>query len=91
MSAAVDRLFSVAGKRVLITGGTRGVGMMIARTMSEAGAELIVASRKPEACEAAAAELGCPVASRRTIRRPVGDQRKEGFRFLHPGRFREYH
>jgi NAD(P)-dependent dehydrogenase (short-subunit alcohol dehydrogenase family) len=60
VSAAVDRLFSVAGKRVLITGGTRGVGMMIARTMSEAGAELIVASRKPEACEAAAAELGCP-------------------------------
>jgi len=59
VSTAVERLFSVSGKRVLITGGTRGVGLMIARAMSEAGAQLIVASRKPEACAAAAAELGC--------------------------------
>jgi NAD(P)-dependent dehydrogenase (short-subunit alcohol dehydrogenase family) len=60
VSTAAERLFSVSGKRVLITGGTRGVGLMIARAMSEAGAQLIVASRKPEACAAAAAELGCP-------------------------------
>jgi NAD(P)-dependent dehydrogenase (short-subunit alcohol dehydrogenase family) len=60
VSTALERMFSVSGKRVLITGGTRGVGLMIARAMSEAGAQLIVASRKPEACAAAAAELGCP-------------------------------
>jgi len=60
VTGAVDRLFSVAGKRVVITGGTRGIGLMIARAMTEAGARVIVASRKREACDAVAAELGCP-------------------------------
>jgi len=60
VTAFADPLFSVAGKRVLITGGTRGIGLMIARAMTAAGAHVIVASRKREACEAAGAELGCP-------------------------------
>lgn len=60
MSGPAQRLFSVAGKRVVITGGTRGVGLTIARAMAEAGAEIIVASRKVEACRAVEAELGCP-------------------------------
>lgn len=60
MSGPVEPLFSVAGKRVVITGGTRGIGLMIARAMTQAGARIIVASRKVEACEAVEAELGCP-------------------------------
>jgi NAD(P)-dependent dehydrogenase (short-subunit alcohol dehydrogenase family) len=59
VSTAVDQLFSVSGKRIMVTGGTRGVGMMIAQALTDAGAQLIVASRKAEACQAAAAELGC--------------------------------
>jgi NAD(P)-dependent dehydrogenase (short-subunit alcohol dehydrogenase family) len=59
VSEPLERLFSVAGKRVVITGGTRGIGLMIARAMSEAGARVIVASRKAQACEAVEAELGC--------------------------------
>jgi NAD(P)-dependent dehydrogenase (short-subunit alcohol dehydrogenase family) len=50
-------LFSVAGKVVLVSGGSRGIGLMIARGFALAGAKVYVSSRKAEACEAAAAEL----------------------------------
>jgi NAD(P)-dependent dehydrogenase (short-subunit alcohol dehydrogenase family) len=55
MSAA--DLFSVAGKTALVTGGTRGIGKMIAEGFVEAGASVIISSRKPEACAETAAEL----------------------------------
>jgi NAD(P)-dependent dehydrogenase (short-subunit alcohol dehydrogenase family) len=50
-------LFAVAGKTVVVTGGTRGIGHMIARGFVDAGATVIVASRKPDAVEATVAEL----------------------------------
>jgi NAD(P)-dependent dehydrogenase (short-subunit alcohol dehydrogenase family) len=53
----VSDLFSVAGRTALVTGGTRGIGLMIARGLAQAGAKVYVSSRKPEACEAAVAEL----------------------------------
>jgi NAD(P)-dependent dehydrogenase (short-subunit alcohol dehydrogenase family) len=52
-----DQLFSVAGKTVVVTGGTRGIGRMIAGGFVAAGANVIVASRKAEAVEATVAEL----------------------------------
>ena len=55
MSAA--DLFSVTGKVALVTGGSRGIGLMIARGLVAAGARVYVASRKQTDCEAAAAEL----------------------------------
>jgi len=50
-------LFSVDGKKAVVTGGSRGVGLMIARGLVEAGAEVVISSRKLEPLEAAAAEL----------------------------------
>jgi NAD(P)-dependent dehydrogenase (short-subunit alcohol dehydrogenase family) len=50
-------LFSVAGKTVLVTGGSRGIGLMIARGFVEAGARVVISSRKADVCEAVAAEL----------------------------------
>jgi NAD(P)-dependent dehydrogenase (short-subunit alcohol dehydrogenase family) len=50
-------LFDVSGKTALVTGGSRGIGLMIARGLVQAGARVIVSSRKSEDVQAAAAEL----------------------------------
>jgi NAD(P)-dependent dehydrogenase (short-subunit alcohol dehydrogenase family) len=50
-------LFSVAGKTVVVTGGSRGIGRMIAGGFVVAGASVIIASRKDEAVQTAVAEL----------------------------------
>jgi NAD(P)-dependent dehydrogenase (short-subunit alcohol dehydrogenase family) len=50
-------LFSVSGKAAVVTGGSRGIGLMIARGLLEAGAELVISSRKADQLQAAADEL----------------------------------
>lgn len=53
----LQRLFGLDGKTALVTGGTRGIGMMIARGLLQAGAAVVISSRKAEACEQAVATL----------------------------------
>src|SRR3954471_21237659 len=54
---AFDRLFDLTGRTVIVTGGTRGIGRALAEGFVLAGARVVVASRKPDACEQTAAHL----------------------------------
>src|SRR4051794_15586773 len=63
----VTELFGLAGKVAVVTGGSRGIGRAVAEGLAAAGADVVVASRKVDACEQAAAEI-----ARATGRRAVG-------------------
>jgi NAD(P)-dependent dehydrogenase (short-subunit alcohol dehydrogenase family) len=43
-------LFDLSGKHALVTGGTKGIGMMIARGLLQAGARVVISSRKADTC-----------------------------------------
>jgi NAD(P)-dependent dehydrogenase (short-subunit alcohol dehydrogenase family) len=53
----MNDLFDVSGKTALVTGGSRGIGLMIARGLVQAGARVIVSSRKSDDVTAAARTL----------------------------------
>ena len=57
MSTSVQKLFDLSGKTALITGGSRGLGLQMAHALGEAGAKLMLSSRKAEDLEQASAEL----------------------------------
>ena len=54
---ALSELFSVKGRTALVTGGATGLGRVAAAALLSAGAKVLIASRKAEACIEAAAEL----------------------------------
>jgi NAD(P)-dependent dehydrogenase (short-subunit alcohol dehydrogenase family) len=54
---APNELFSIAGKTALVTGGGRGIGLMVARGFVEAGAKVYISSRKADVLGEVAAEL----------------------------------
>jgi NAD(P)-dependent dehydrogenase (short-subunit alcohol dehydrogenase family) len=55
--ASIESLFSVAGKIAVVTGGSRGIGEMIAAGLVKAGCRVYITARKREACDATARQL----------------------------------
>jgi NAD(P)-dependent dehydrogenase (short-subunit alcohol dehydrogenase family) len=55
--APYAELHDLTGKVAVVTGGSRGIGRAIVQTLAEAGADVVIASRKADACDAAAAEV----------------------------------
>jgi len=53
----VESLFSIQGKIAVITGGSRGIGLMIARGFLESGAKVYISSRKKDVCDSVAQVL----------------------------------
>lgn len=53
----MDNLLDFTGKVALVTGGSRGLGREMALAMAERGADVVVTSRKAQACEAVAADI----------------------------------
>jgi NAD(P)-dependent dehydrogenase (short-subunit alcohol dehydrogenase family) len=53
----MNDLFSITGRTALVTGGSRGIGLMIARGYVEAGARVYISSRKADVLDEVAAEL----------------------------------
>ena len=52
-----DAAFDLSGKVALVTGGSRGLGLQMVRAFAQAGADVVIASRKLDACEAVAEEV----------------------------------
>ena len=72
--------FSLQGRTALVTGGTRGIGKMIAKAFVEAGARVYVCSRDAEACHQTAEELSALFRKvGHTNYRPCGDQLLRNF------------
>ena len=53
----VRELFDLSGRTALVTGGGRGIGRHLALGLAEAGADVLVASRRLAACEQVASEI----------------------------------
>ncbi|RYF19227.1 MAG: SDR family NAD(P)-dependent oxidoreductase [Comamonadaceae bacterium] len=57
MTRTVQQLFNLEGKTALVTGGSRGLGLQLAHALGEAGARIMLSSRKAGDLEEAAADL----------------------------------
>jgi NAD(P)-dependent dehydrogenase (short-subunit alcohol dehydrogenase family) len=75
-------LFDLTAKTAVITGSSRGIGKAIAHRMAEHGANVVVSSRKADACAAAAAEINDAVGRRAAIAIPANIAAKEALQSL---------
>ncbi|MEI8326921.1 MAG: SDR family oxidoreductase [Betaproteobacteria bacterium] len=57
MTRSIQQLFNLTGKTALVTGGSRGLGLQMAHALGEAGARVMISSRKAEDLEQAVADL----------------------------------
>ena len=61
MTRTIQQLFDLTGKTALVTGGSRGLGLQLAHALGEAGAKIMLSSRKASDLE----EAACRPESRR--------------------------
>ena len=57
IARTIEQLFDLTGKTALVTGGSRGLGLQLAHALGEAGARIMLSSRKASDLEEAVAEL----------------------------------
>ena len=57
MARTIQQLFNMQGRTALVTGGSRGLGLQMAQALGEAGARVVISSRKADELEAASTEL----------------------------------
>ena len=57
MTRTIQQLFDLTGKTALVTGGSRGLGLQLAHALGEAGARIMLSSRKASDLEEAMADL----------------------------------
>ncbi len=75
-------LFDLTGKTAIITGSSRGIGKAIAHRLAEHGANVVISSRKADACEAAADEINKAVGRTAAIAVPANIAVKEALQQL---------
>jgi len=82
---SIPELFDLTGKVAVITGSSRGIGKAIAHRMAEHGANVVVSSRKREACDAAVAEINAAVGRDAAIAIPANISVKDELQALIDG------
>jgi len=68
-----NQLFDLRGKTALITGATRGIGLATAQLLARCGAQVIVSSRRQDACDAAAEQIRAAGGNALAIAAHIGD------------------
>ena len=76
------QLFDLTGRVAVITGSSRGIGLAIAWRMAEHGAKVVISSRKPAPCDAAAAEINARHGEGRAIAVPANISSKDDLKRL---------
>ena len=87
---ALPALFDLTGQTALITGSSRGIGKAIAHRMAEHGANVVISSRKADACEAARDEINAAVGREAAISLPANIASKESLIGAINARIRRY-
>lgn len=64
-------LFDLAGKTAIVTGSSKGIGKAIAHRLAEHGANVVVSSRKKDACDAAVTEINLAVGRKAAVAIPA--------------------